>query len=58
MLVESLGANGAYVKFKHVYHILQTIMFCGLTEEFIHYYTWSWDEIQRFLECSKAFGFS
>jgi hypothetical protein len=47
MLAESLGAHGAYVKCKHVYHILQTIMFYGLTEEFIHYCTWSWDEIQH-----------
>ncbi len=27
---------------KHVYHILQIIMFCGFIKEFIHYCTWSW----------------
>jgi hypothetical protein len=58
MLAKSLGAHGVYVQCKHVYHILQTIMFCGLTKEFIHYCTWSWDEVQCLLECSKAFGFS
>jgi hypothetical protein len=37
MLVGSLGARGAYVQCKHVYHILQMIMFYGFIEEFIHY---------------------
>ncbi len=36
MLVGSLGGHGVYVQCKHVYHILQTIMFCGFTEEFMH----------------------
>jgi hypothetical protein len=58
MLVGSLGAHGAYAQCKHVYHILQMIMFCGFIEEFIHYYTWSWDEVQRLLERFKAFGLS
>jgi hypothetical protein len=31
MLVGSLGANGVYVHYKYVYHVLKTIMFCGLT---------------------------
>jgi len=55
MLVGSLGGCGVYVKCKHVYCILQTIMFCGLTENFIHHCTWSWDEVQCFLKCFKAF---
>jgi hypothetical protein len=25
------------------------IMFDGLMEKFIHYYTWTWDEVQRLL---------
>jgi len=33
MLASSLGAHGAYVQCKHVYHILETIMLCGLTKE-------------------------
>jgi len=45
MLAGSLGACGVYVHCKHVYHVLQTIMFYGFTEEFIHHYTWSWDEV-------------
>jgi hypothetical protein len=34
-----LGGHGVYVQCKHVYHILQTIMFCGFMEEFIHHCT-------------------
>jgi hypothetical protein len=45
MLEGSLGARGVYVHYKHVYHVLQKIMFCGLTKKFIHHYTWSWDEV-------------
>jgi hypothetical protein len=45
MLASSLGGCGAYVQCKHVYHILQTIMFNGLMEEFLQYYKWSWDEV-------------
>jgi hypothetical protein len=54
ILVGSLGGHGVYVQCKHVYHILQTIMLCGLTEEFIHHCTWSWDEVQRLLKRSKV----
>jgi hypothetical protein len=56
MLVASLGGLGGYVQCKHVYHILQTIMLCGLMVEFIHHCTWSWDEVQPLLMRSKAFG--
>ncbi len=51
MLVGSLGGRGVYVQCKHVYHVLQPIMFCGLMEEFIHHCTWNWDEVQRLLKC-------
>jgi hypothetical protein len=45
-LASSLGAHGVYMHYKHVYHVLQMIMFYGLMEEFIHHYTyWSWDEV-------------
>jgi hypothetical protein len=54
-LASSLCGRGVYVQCKHVYHVLQTIMFCGLTEKFIHHYTWSWDEVQHLLKCSKVF---
>jgi hypothetical protein len=56
MLVASLGGHGEYVQCKHVYHILQMIMLCGLTVEFIHHCMWSWDEVQPLLMRFKAFG--
>jgi hypothetical protein len=55
MLVGSLGGCGVYVQCKHMYHVLETIMFCGVIEEFIHHRTWNWDEVQRLLKCFKAF---
>jgi hypothetical protein len=59
MLASSLSGRGAYMQCKHVYHILQMIMFYGLMEDFIHYCTWSWDEVQRLLKCSlKPLEFS
>jgi hypothetical protein len=33
-------------------------MFCGLMEDFIHYCTWSWDEIKCLLQRFKVLGFS
>jgi hypothetical protein len=45
MLASFLGGCGVYVHCKHVYHVMQMIMFCGFTEEFIHSGTWSWDEV-------------
>ncbi len=55
MLASSLGTHGVYVHCKHVYHVLKMIMFFGLTEKFIHHCTWSWDEVQHLLDCSKFF---
>jgi hypothetical protein len=55
MLASSLGSRGLYVQCKHVYHVLQKIMFYGLTEMFIRRYTWNWDEVQCLLKWSKAF---
>jgi len=55
MLASSLGDHGVYVQCKHVYYVLQMIMFRGFTKEFIHHYTWSRDEVQRLLKHSKTF---
>jgi hypothetical protein len=41
MLATSLGGHGAYVQCKHVYHVLQMIMFSGFIKKFIHYCTCS-----------------
>ncbi len=45
----ALGGLGTYVQCKHVYHILQLIMFCGFMEDFIHYCMWNWDVVQCLL---------
>jgi hypothetical protein len=55
MLASFLGDCGVYVQYKHVYHVLQMIMFYWFTKEFIHHYTWIWDEVQHLLKRSKAF---
>ncbi len=54
MLLSSTRGHGVYVQCKHVYHILKMIMFCGLTKEFIHHCTWSWDEVEHLLNHYKA----
>jgi hypothetical protein len=56
MLAGSLGGLRTYAQCKHVYHVLQSIMFCGFTKDFIHYYTWSWDEVQCSLQRFKVLG--
>jgi hypothetical protein len=55
MSITSLGGCGAWVQCKHLYHILWNIMYCGQSETFIHYPTWSWDKVQWLLACAKAF---
>jgi hypothetical protein len=45
MLACFLGGHGVYVHYKHVYHTLQMVMFCGFTKKFIHHCTWSWGDI-------------
>ncbi len=45
MVAYSLGGHGAWVQCKHIYHVLCTIMYCGPIEDFIHYCTWSWEEV-------------
>jgi hypothetical protein len=56
MLVGFLGGLGTYVQCKHVYHVLQLMMFYGFTKDFIHYWMWSWDEVQCLLQCFKVLG--
>jgi hypothetical protein len=50
MFTSSLGGRGVYVQCKHVYHVLQMLMFYGLVKMFIRPYTSSWDEIQRLFQ--------
>jgi hypothetical protein len=52
------GGRGVYLQCKHVYHVLQSIMFYGLMKEFIHHYTCNWDEVQRLLKRFKALNSS
>jgi hypothetical protein len=54
MLPSSMRGHGVYVQCKCVYHVLQMIMFCGFTDEFIHHCTWSWNEVERLLNHYKA----
>jgi hypothetical protein len=54
MLTIPLGEHGAWVQCKHIYHILQNIMYCGKTKKFIHYPTWSLDEVQHLLVQANA----
>jgi hypothetical protein len=55
MATHSLGGHGAWVQCKHIYHVLLTIMYCGLTKDFVHYCMWSWEEVLHLLMCNKAF---
>jgi hypothetical protein len=55
MAAHSLGGCGAWVQCKHIYHVLLTIMYCGMIEDFIHYCMWSWEEVFNLLMCIKAF---
>ncbi len=46
MMASSLGGCGKWVHYKHLYFILQNVMYCGQTENFIHFLAWSWNEVQ------------
>ncbi len=50
-----LGGCETWVQCKHMYHILQNIMYCGQSKKFIHFPIWSWDKIQWLLTCAKTF---
>jgi len=48
MSASSLGGHGAWVQCKHMYYILQNIIYCGQAKKIIHYPMWSWDKLLRF----------
>jgi hypothetical protein len=49
-----LGGGETWVQCNHPYHILQNIMYCGQSKEFIHFPMWSWDKIQQLLARAKT----
>jgi hypothetical protein len=50
-----LGQWGKWVPYKHLYYELQDVMFFGEFEIFIHFPTWTCDEICHLLDCAIAF---
>jgi len=40
MMASSLGKQGMWVPYKHLYYILQYAMYFGINEPFIHYPSW------------------
>jgi hypothetical protein len=54
MMIGSLSGCGKWVHCKHLYYILQNVMFCGLMEMFIHHLTWSWDKVHKITSHTKA----
>jgi hypothetical protein len=54
MLTISLGGHGAWVECKHLYYILQNMMYYGKTKKFIHYPRCSLDEVQHLLVQANA----
>jgi len=49
MVSSSMGKQGKWVPCKHMYYVLQHVIFCGQVEIFIRFLTWSCDEICRLL---------
>jgi hypothetical protein len=49
MISSSLGWWGKRVPCKHMYFELQHVMFCGEFENFVHFPTWSCDEVRYLL---------
>jgi hypothetical protein len=45
----SLGQQGMWVLYKQMYYVLQHVTFCGEFENFIHFPTWSYDEVCQLL---------
>jgi hypothetical protein len=56
MMASSLGGHGKWVHYKHLYFILQNVMYCGQTENFIHFSKRSWNEVQHLMSCVKVVG--
>jgi len=52
MISNSLRWWGKWVPYKHMYYVLQHVMFCGQFESFIHFPTWSCDEVRHLLNCN------
>jgi len=49
MISNSLGQQGKWVPCKHMYYVLQHVMFYGQFESFIHFLTWNCDEVCHLL---------
>jgi len=47
MMASSLGGHGKWVHYKQLYFILQNVMYFSQRENFIHFLTWRWNEVQR-----------
>jgi hypothetical protein len=54
MMASSLGGRGKWVHYKHLYFILQNLMYYGQTKPFIHFLTWSWIEVQHLTSCVRV----
>ncbi len=53
MMSRSLIERGSWVPCRHLYDILQYAMYIGIKEPFIHYPSWSWNEVHRLLNHAK-----
>jgi hypothetical protein len=51
MIYSSLGWRRKWVPYKHMYYVLHHVIFCVQLENFIHFPTWSYDEIHCLLDC-------
>jgi hypothetical protein len=49
MISNSLGWWGKWVPCKHMYYVLQHVLFCGEFESSIHFPTWNCDEVRCLL---------
>ncbi len=54
MMAGSLGGRGKWVHCKHLYFILQNVMYCGQIKPFLHFLTWSQNEIQCIMNHVKV----
>ncbi len=53
MMSVSFYRQGLWVQCKHLYYILQYAMYYGIKKPFIHYSSWSWNEVHRLLACAN-----
>ncbi len=51
MISNLLGWRRKWVPYKHMYYVLQHVMFCGQFKSFIYFPTWSCDEVGQLLDC-------